>query len=875
MQAVRRRFQKSEGEERLRNKITYKKYAAIYKKELLAQKKVSFRTFLNSRIENNFEIKSLNLKFKREMINFVMTKDDGEILSDFGSINDHILDFHFPPKRGRNWTKLDVDESEIDYFTHSELDKIMRKMKTGKAPGIDELTIEIVREIYYADKDWFLGIFNHCLKLGIFPKIWKIAKVVLIPKDVDNLSDPSKFRPICLLPVWGKILDALLAERLTFELEKWLSSYQFGFRKGKSTVDALRTIIDKLVKNGNEGYYTCLITLDFKNAFNNASWEIIGKHIDKLNIKNYFKNILNDFISDRKVRGSNEDKTYGIGIPQGSCMGPKLWLLLIDEILGLDFLNENIYLQAFADDIIILIRSKVSYRFEKVGKNVLDELFRWITDNELELNINKCEYLIVKFNMMKVTRIPPIKINGSRLKYSNKLKYLGIVIDERLNWLSHIRKVRDKANLITNKVNRLARPTWGIKPIIVKMVYKLVTEKILKYAGNAWYRESVKINRLLIQAQRSSLLGIVKAYRTVASDTLAVLAGVIPLDIQIKYDQIRFELCKMGKDRAVGSTFIKNDEIDSDELENLDPQFYRKINWGVFDDESMRKDESCGMNQEGRLGLNDRIRVFTDGSKIEEKVGGAFVVFKNGLEIYNLKFRIGDNSSVFVAELAALEKAVDWIILNKVEKVDLVSDCRSVLMCMDRVDNTKVINRVKNKLKDCMKVKLYWTRAHVGTFENERADALAKEGTQRSIVDIEKRYTCNEVKSLSKKDMIREWQKRWDESENGRWTWDLIPKVRENVVFGDFYINQVLTGHGAFPVYQNRFFGKTLECYFCEEIGTISHLVYSCHYFDNLRKLYFPDNYRQVPLKHMTLGLGTKQGLRHIMSQCLSMAMRV
>ncbi|GBN79662.1 hypothetical protein AVEN_181790-1 [Araneus ventricosus] len=112
---------------------------------------------------------------------------------------------------------------------------VLKDISPNKAPGIDGLTHGVVGEIILTDLVRFTNIFNTCFERGIFSKCWKVTKVVLIPKEGKDLSQPSSYRPICLLPTWGKILDKVITQRLVYELEtgQKLHRKQYGFRKGK------------------------------------------------------------------------------------------------------------------------------------------------------------------------------------------------------------------------------------------------------------------------------------------------------------------------------------------------------------------------------------------------------------------------------------------------------------------------------------------------------------------------------------------------------------------------------------------------------------------------------------------------------------------
>ncbi|GIX97547.1 probable RNA-directed DNA polymerase from transposon BS [Caerostris darwini] len=117
-------------------------------------------------------------------------------------------------------------------------------MKPNKSPGPDGIPGELVKELFYANKVCFTALLNRLLELGVFPKEWKRANIVFIPKENKDLSVPAHYRPICLLSSWGKIFDKLISNRITYYLEadNFLNPRQYGFRKRKSTIAAIQNI---------------------------------------------------------------------------------------------------------------------------------------------------------------------------------------------------------------------------------------------------------------------------------------------------------------------------------------------------------------------------------------------------------------------------------------------------------------------------------------------------------------------------------------------------------------------------------------------------------------------------------------------------------
>lgn len=833
VRAMRRRYQKETDDTiRERLKIRYKKAYAGYKRKIIRTKRNAVKDYLNNVINtygSHFRLisdkRKVILEFNR------VRKQDGGFTESRNETIEEVLRFHFP-----NSGEVQIDTPGLAWddqeITHVEIERVIAESKLRKTPGLDGIPFEVIREFYYANKNWFKNIFDICYRNGIFPNIWKEAKVILLPKKGKDSTLCNAYRPICLLPCWGKLYDKLIKNRLVYHLEEQelIHKNQFGFRKGRSTEDALRNIVTRIEENIANKDISLMISLDFQSAFNSVNINILITKILELDIPEALKKVLINFCVERKVNIEGIELSYDTGVPQGSSLGPILWNIFINDILNIDL--DGALIQAFADDLVILVHDRASYRFTEKVNRLLIKINDWITTHRLTLNYDKCEFILI-YKGKRIRHIPSIKINNRKVKYVRELKYLGVTFDEKLTWVKHVNVMKDKVFNFQSKLNRLTRATWGLKGNILKATYESVTEKYILYGSSIWFVDTVRVRRKAIQAQRCALIGVVKAYKTVSTETINVLSGVIPIDIKARSINILHRLYKMRKDVYIGDRSIINEELEVEYKNLTEPWKDLTVEWYYQD-----------------IDIYD-FKIFTDGSKIENRVGCAFIVIdKYNQYIHREKHRLQDGNTVFQAETWALLKAVQFVRLNKLNNVGIYTDSRSALQALRQMDSKNIIIReIQEEIRKCMnKVVLHWVKAHIGIQYNEEADLLAKEATLEETIHVDLGLTRRQVKNLLNNEMMKEWQVSWDTSEKGRRTQQLIPRVSRKRCIADFYVNQVLTGHGAFPMYQARFHGKDETCFCCCEPGTVEHIIYNCQLFDTIRKDYFPCNFKNLNL---------------------------
>lgn len=670
-------------------------------------------------------------------------------------------------------------------FTEPELKKVVLTMDVNRSPGLDGFPVAALRELLdVCIEDW-LFILNKCLKEGVFPKIWKKSLVVWIPK-----GDGNSFRPICLLPVIGKVLDKLCAGRLShfLEVNNCLSTNQFGFRKQKNTSGAISGYISHVNRVKQDKLHSLAIMLDISNAFNSAWYPIIANQLREVKCPKNIRNLIVDFLSDRTAKSGNIEISTNRGCPQGSCLGPILWILLMETwftalnpILG----NRDL-IQAFADDSLGILVGSSMRIIERKWITFWDKCCIWAF--LVKLSYNKEKTKMIFHSAKNVGRDPRVRIDNQIIVAADSVLYLGVMVDPKFYWLHHVKYIQGKVMAIALKLIAITGKKWGVKPDMLKAIYERAIIPMMLYGAEIWGSRAhdTRIQRKLNAMQRPFLLAICRAYRTTPNSAIQVLSGCPPLYLlaKKKYEIYLRRSTSDNLDSPIEVTSFPHPS----EVETLDIQNF-----------------STEIEEE-----NDYL-CYTDGSKLDGKVGLAIVLIRDNITFNTQEARLPDECSVFQAELQAIKQAVDWQseLMKAGESIAICSDAKSALDVVasgstDFYNAFLAWTQIKKLRSERKHISLCWIKAHVGHRGNEQADENAKLATVKADITPH-RIPRSYISKMCTIELYRDWQNQWDIALTGRTVYRSLSNVKDSSTPINGKLVHLLTGHGPFNQYLNRF----------------------------------------------------------------------
>ena len=434
-----------------------------------------------------------------------------------------------------------------------EIDKIVNSLPSKNSSGYDQISNKILKKINPGIVKALHIIFNKSLQQGTFPSNMKTAIVSPLYKGKSK-SEIINYRPVSLLPTISKILEKIVHRRITKFLAKHKVFYegQYGFRKNRSTADAILDLTGNILENINRGFYTMCLFLDMSKAFDSLDHETVLKKLEFYGIRGVPLSWFRSYLLDRKIKvkfkrhiSDPYEMTYGT--PQGSVLGPLIYIILANDLTKCLKFCSGI---TFADDTTVYTSgNNLKFLYKKVNSD-LENLSKWFRSNSLTLNIEKTKFMIFRSRKKELNYDGLLKLGRDTVSRVQHIKFLGVYLDEYLDWGFHVKQVLVKMTAGNYSLNMIKN---FLPQNLMKLVYYANVQSHMCYAMSAWgpMIKQKDLKKMQVQ-QNKAIKSICKVGRRIRLSGYYKKLNIVKIE-----DLIKLELLKISHRYIYGNLPVR------------------------------------------------------------------------------------------------------------------------------------------------------------------------------------------------------------------------------------------------------------------------------------------------------------------------------
>ena len=408
-------------------------------------------------------------------------------------------------------------------------------------------------------------ILNMCIRQGVFPRELKLARVIPIYKSSSKQSI-SNYRPISILTFISKVFEKILYNHISQYMDRndTICSNQFGFRKNHSTQQAIITLINKITSDVDSGDIAVNIFIDLKKAFDTVSHSILLKKLYAYGIRGNMLELCKSYLTDRSqfvmYNGAKSDlKSVKCGVPQGSVLGPLFFIAYMNDIFNASHLLYNIL---YADDTCIYLSGKDLHSLICTMNTEVNRIVVWLKSNKLTLNTSKTFYMVFHRGRRKLHGNFDLCIDNVKIKETLTMKYLGVIIDSKLNWISHITYVKNK---VAKGIGIIRRARQCVSKKTLTNLYHTFIFPYLIYCVEVW-GSACKTNLTPIMLLQKKVVRILSfSVRLEHTEPLFIRLDILPFN-KLIHHRIGLFMYKVYKDMyptVITNMYLHNKNIHS------------------------------------------------------------------------------------------------------------------------------------------------------------------------------------------------------------------------------------------------------------------------------------------------------------------------
>ena len=500
------------------NEYEYKQYKNSLNHLIRTAKKNYFIKMINEDQQHKKLWKLVNLNLKgpesqkqtiQKIVHHDQIKTSPKIIADcmnefFSTIGSTLLNVFDTNTNFESYLmQNNINQFGFEEISFSNLSKIVHSMKSKTSAGLDGISMRVIKKIFPAIAKTLLALINSSIKFSVFPKFMKKAKVIPVYKTGDKTM-LSNYRPISLLCSLSKLVEKALFNQISefFNKKNLFYENQHGFRKSHSTIDTLLSLNHYLADEiFNKKKKVCGVFVDYSKAFDCIDHQILLRKLSHYGFNDSAVQLIENYLCSRTIQTEingiiSSEKFISCGVPQGSILGPLLFLIYVNDI---KLLNLNAYL--FADDTNIFFSAESNQDLERVVSDGMLKFARWSDANKLTLNLKKTHYMIFNNNNTDFN----VTIKNMRVLSVNQTKFLGTIISDDLKWHKHTKYICKKMMKFIHVFNNLKR-FLSIKQLL--LVFRMYVIPIYNYACEVYSNTTIK-NIASIQTIQNTLLKLI------------------------------------------------------------------------------------------------------------------------------------------------------------------------------------------------------------------------------------------------------------------------------------------------------------------------------------------------------------------------------
>ena len=835
---------------------------------------VSMLNFENKLVHKPYEIANTLAK---SMSDIASSKNRSENFIKFKNENEKDFNFNFP---NHDFYNIPITLKEIKF--------VLNHCKNS-ATGEDLIHYHMIKNLSDINLEYIRSFYNVIFLKHLFPKNWSEALIIPVLKPGKDPLNPKSYRPISLLSCLYKILDTIINNRLIWFLEKnsLLNKCQSGGRKNRNTMDHVCTISTEIKEAFALQKYHVSIFLDLENAYDKSWKNHILQQLETFKMSGHLPLFIQNFLTNRSIKVNvnnckSDSFNLEMGIPQGSSLSATLFLVAINSLVC--NLPSYVYRSLFVDDCRVSI---ITYDL-KTAKDKLQEILKhfekWCEITGFSFSTTKTKILIC--HRKKRFHPPQISLflNKKLLECVTEFKFLGVILDSKLTWVPHIKKIKQESFRNINLLKIISSSKFKTSTKNLLNIYKAINLAKIEYGSIAYHTAAPSRLKMLDPIHHKCLRICLGAFRTTPIQSLYAESNIPSLENRRKIACIQyyFRSQEIPKDNTslnihdpkkdipfrrrkkgpfpigmIIRKYLQNFDIGNPKiiLKTIPPDppwIIPDINLCLELNKTNKKDSSPFELNQSFLSHrhNCKIELYTDGSKTCTGTGGAVCVFsvKNQL-YYSFRFKLNKLCSIYTAELRAIKSALHSLIKIKNSSCTIYSDSKSSLLALTQYNPKvqllkeihglilKIIFENKNLLTFC------WIPSHCGIIGNEKADKEARKAAdiQRECIQP---ITAQDMKPYIKNQIFSFWSEEWNSLTHN--------KLKKNGgKIGEKYLNNFLSrldeikftrlrlGHTRLT---HSYFFTESPAPICEECQcplTIFHILCECPRFENERLLHF------------------------------------